>query len=346
MEHIKHFRRSHMLVSAAMPDSPTQISILVYDVDQLHTYSLTDLLNNDISLKENQVLWVQVTGLQNQEMIHAIGDHFKLHSLAIEDVLKPYQRPKVEAYDHYEFIVLRFLSVQNKAIYSQQLSMFLGKNYVISFLEHPSEMIENLSHTLFHSESPLRSRGADYLAYSMLDFATDNIFQVLVCQGEKLDYYENKITSKSNENLMREIRLFIKTELRTLRQLLWANREIFNNLLRNELGLIQENNKPYFRDCYDHAISQIDLLESQREGAMTLVDMHLSNMAHQVGYIMKVLTLISVIFTPPMLFTSWWGMNFRNMPELSWPHGYLFGIIIIIMSAIIPLILFWWKKWL
>jgi magnesium transporter len=324
---------------------PTQVKVFVYDANRLDVYTLDDLLKQKIQKTDEQVLWVQVTGLETVALIQSIGVYFNFHSLAIEDTLKPCQRAKVDGYDNYQFITSKLLEQKKHKIHDQQLSIFLGENYVVSFLESESILNDVFDKNLQNKLSRLRLRKCDYLAYELLDYATDTIFPILSENSNRLDQYENKIMDDPSEKVMRSVQFF-KRDLRHLRQFLWANHDMLSSLMRNELDLISPTTSVFIRDCYDHAIRQMDLLESQRECAVSLVDIYLSSVTNRLGQVMKILTGISIIFMPPTFLAAVWGMNFKNMPELTWAHGYAFAWIIMLISSIIPSIWFWRKGWL
>jgi magnesium transporter len=325
---------------------PTDIKIIVYNAKEVNFYSLDDLLQHKIPPASQQVLWVRVTGLKNIEEIKAIGEYFSFHTLALEDTINTYQRSKVDDYPGYQFIVTKLVSLEhNKKLASQQLSIFLSQHYVVTFLEHDCEFNQYFDRNISNNLSRLRTRGCDYLVYEILDFVTDSFFPILADTSDLLDNYENKIMLSPTAKLVRNVQLF-KRDLRNLRQVLWTNRDMLSAILRNELDLISDASIVFFRDCYDHAVRQMDLLESQRESAVALVDIYLSSVANKLGQVMKVLTVISIVFMPPTFLAAVWGMNFKNMPELAWPHGYLFSWILMVLSSIIPSYYFWRKGWL
>lgn len=325
---------------------PTEIKVLVYDATELLVYTLDDLLNHRVVQKQDQVLWVQVTGLKDIGMIQSIAQHFSFHPLTIEDTISGYQRAKVDNYPGYQFIVTKYIELgKENELQRQQVSLFLGQNFVVSFLEKPCALLSYFEKNLTNNTSRLRMKSCDYLVYEILDFITDSIFPVMSLNNDRLDNFESIIMEASSETVMREVQLF-KRELRYLRQVLWANRDMLSALMRNELELMHEYTLIYMRDCYDHAVRLMDILESLRESAVSLVDVYLSSVANKLGQVMKVLTGISIIFMPPTFLAAVWGMNFKHMPELDWTHGYLLAWIIMIISAILPSLYFWRKGWL
>jgi magnesium transporter len=322
----------------------TQVSVFVYDDKQINTYTLEDLLTNKFTLSSSQVLWVRVTGLQTSAIIQAIATHFHFHPLALEDTLKTNQRAKVDNYDGYQFVVAHLLELQKNIIQCQQLSLFLGPQYIVSFLETASRLSDLFEKNLQNSIGRSQLKGYDYLLYEILDYTTDCIFPILENYSDHLDSYETAVMSQPDATLIHAIQFF-KRDLRTLRQIIWANRDMLSALMRNELGLIDKSTHVFIRDCYDHSVRQMDLLESQRESALSLVDIYLSSATNRVGQVMKILTGISIIFMPPTFLAAVWGMNFQE-PEYHWAHGYLFAWTLMLIVSIIPSIWFWRKGWL
>lgn len=322
----------------------TQTSVFIYDDQKIQAYTLEDLLTGRCTVTGTQSLWVRVTGLANLEVIQAIGNYFHFHPLAIEDTLSTNQRAKVDNYDTYQFIVTHLLEIKKNTIHHQQLSIFLGHQYIVSFLEDDSTLAAHFEKNLHHALGRQHLKGCNYLLYEILDFTLDRIFPILETYSDHLDHYESAVLSDPNEKLMHAIQLF-KRALRILRQIIWANRDMISILMRNELGLLSNTSHAFIRDCYDHATRQMDLLESQRESAYSLVDIYLSSATNRVGQVMKILTGISIIFMPPTFLAAVWGMNFAE-PEYHWTHGYLFAWIMLIIVSIIPSIWFWRKGWL
>ncbi|MCD6048206.1 MAG: magnesium and cobalt transport protein [Gammaproteobacteria bacterium] len=325
--------------------APTEVKVIVYNAKHVNYYTLNDLVQHKVSPGPDEVLWVEVTGLKDVEVIKTIGTYFSFHPLALEDTLNTYQRAKVDDYTGYQFIVTKLLDTSKEPLASQQLSIFLGHNYVVTFLERPSPLNLYFEKNIANSSSRLRARAGDYLAYELLDYATDTVFPILSKNSDILDGFENSIMEKPTARVIRQVQFF-KRELRFLRQILWSNRDMLSSLMRNELDLISEGTTVFFRDCYDHAVRQMDLLESQRESAVSLVDIYLSSMANRLGQVMKILTVISIVFMPPTFLAAVWGMNFKYMPELEWTHGYLFAWIIMILSSVLPSLYFWRRGWL
>ena len=324
---------------------PTEVKVVVYDAKKLTYHTLDDLLRGVIEPSADKVLWVEVVGLADTDQVKAICQHFNFHSLAVEDTLTLHQRPKVDDYDHYQFIVSELITVEQGKNIQQQVSIFLGQHYLVSFSERPSSLNLTLEKNLQGQATQLRSKGVDYLLYEIVDFVTDSYFPVMATYSDKLDVFQNLVLTTPESSILRQVQVF-KHDLRQLRQVVWTNRDMLSVLLRNELGLITAPTLMFMRDCYDHAVRQIDILESQRDNASSLVDLYLSSTANRLGEIMKVLTVISIVFMPPTFLAGVWGMNFKNIPELSWHYGYFFAWICLLLSSIVPTYLFWHMGWL
>ncbi len=323
----------------------TEIKIFIYDAHEFETYTLSDLLDNHIKPQEGKVLWVQVTGLANVDEIKALCTHFNFHSLAIEDTFSVHQRPKVDDYEHYQFIVSKYLELIKGKINVQQISLYFGEGYLVSFAERHCDINLISEKTLPNASMQLRARGADFLLYEIIDCTTDSYFPVMSVYNDKLDGFENLVLGKMPGGVLRQVQQF-KHDLRSLRQVVWTNRDMLSVLLRNDLNLISDGVIVFLRDCYDHAVRQMDILESQRDSALSLIDLYLSSTANRLGQIMKVLTAISIVFMPPTFLVGVWGMNFKNMPELSWKYGYVFAWGMLILVSILPLTWLWRSGWL
>jgi len=273
------------------------------------------------------VVWVNVDGLGDVDTIRQIGEIFSLHGLALEDVVNVHQRPKVEAYEKYLFVVLHML-LAGERLATEQLSLFLGSNFVLTFQERPGgDSFALVRDRVRKNQGRIRTAGSDYLAYALLDAVVDSYFPALEQYGERLDAIEQEVITRPDRDTASNINR-IKRDLLVLRRALWPLREIINSLLREGTALLAEETRTHLRDCYDHAVQIIDLLETDRETAFGLLDFYLLSISNRTNEIMKLLTIIATIFIPLSFIASVYGMNFRpeaspwNMPELNWYWGY------------------------
>jgi magnesium transporter len=292
------------------------------------------------------VVWVDVQGLGDVALVTRIGEMFDLHRLALEDVLNSHQRPKVETYGAHLFIVARMPTGAGDGD-CEQLSVFLGDGYVLTFHEHPTPLFEAVMTRVREGRGRLRRAGADYLAYALLDAAVDAFFPVLERVGERLESVEGTVIARPDVDLVPRIH-DLKRDLLALRRAVWPMRELFNGLVRDETEVVSDQTRVYLRDCYDHTVQLIDVIETYREIASGLVDVHLSSVSARLNEVMKVLTVISTIFMPLSFITGLYGMNFDrsasrwNMPELGWPFGY--PLALLLMAVVALVMLAWFRR--
>jgi len=272
------------------------------------------------------VVWVNVDGLADLDFIRAIGRMFAVHRLALEDVVNVHQRPKVEEYEDHLFIVSRMASIDD-APHTEQFAMFLGDGYLLTFQERAGDCFDPVRKRIRLHRGHIREAGADYLAYALLDAVVDGYFPVLEDYGEDLEILEESVLAAPQSDHIAQIHE-MKRDLLALRRAIWPQREMISALTRDASKHIAEQTRVYLRDCYDHTIQLIDILETYREVASGLVDVYLSSVSARMNEIMKVLTIIATIFIPLSFITGLYGMNFRsdvspwNMPELAWYFGY------------------------
>ncbi len=275
-----------------------------------------------------------------------------MHPLALEDVLNTGQRPKVEEYDELLFLILSMPHIREGAPVIEQVSIFLGENYLISFHGGDYDPFEPLRQRLRKKGGRIRQQQADYLLYCVLDLIIDQGYPVLESFGEAIENIEGEVLALNAKQVTLTKVHEIRRELLLLRRSLWPQREVVNDLLRSENGLIKESSLVYLRDCYDHATQILELLENYREMASNLIDIYLSSSSHRLSEIMRVLTMIATIFIPLTFVVGLYGMNFNHpsspwaMPELHWYFGYpiVWGIMIIVVIGM--LIYFKRKHWL
>jgi magnesium transporter len=334
------------------PDAhPTRLDLIVYDRD--HIQELPDATEKQLSaaITPARIVWIDVVGLDNLELIERIGSLFNLHPLAMEDVVNTYQRAKAETFSDHLFVATRMPTGDGSTGRTEQLTLFVGKGYVLSFREHPGDWLEPVRHRLRVGRGRIRSAGADYLAYALLDAATDHYFPLLEALGERLELLEDAVTVAPARHQVAEI-YAVKHELLSLRRALWPQREMLNGLIRDESSLIAPATKIYLRDSYDHVIQLMDIVETYREIASGLVEIYLSAMSTRLNEIMKVLTVIATLFMPLGFIAGIYGMNFDpaaspwNMPELGWRYGYFFALTLMVVTALGLLLYLWRNGWI
>ncbi len=299
----------------------------------------------------SMVNWINVDGLNDVELLRKLGEHFHIHPLALEDVLNTTQRPKVENYDDHFFIVSEMIYEENQRITLEQLSIFLGKFYVLTIQEESEhDVFEQVRSRLRAGRGYARSMKADYLAYALLDATVDQFYPILESIGDSIETIEEELLRKPTRETLR--RLYEqKRLLLQLRRTAWPQREIFSTLIRDDSGLILKETQVFLRDCYDHTSQVIDLLESFRDLSTGLMDVYLSSLGFRTNEIVRVLTVISSIFIPLTFLAGVYGMNFNteypwNMPELNWPFGYLLCLGLMASIGVGMILFFRRKKWL
>jgi len=291
--------------------------------------------------------WINVSGIHDPEILRHIGECYNIHPLALEDILNTEQRPKVEDYDNYLFIVLKMLTPEasGDGIVVEQISIVLGPNYVISFQEKPEDVFEGIRTRIRDPKGRFRARGADYLAYALLDAIVDNYFAVLESVSERIeDLEEDLIRDPSTETLQSVQRL--KRQLIFLRKSVWPLREVLAFLDRGDSRLIQSATIVYLRDVYDHTIQVADTIDSLRDIVSAMHDTYLSSVSNRLNEVMKVLTIYATIFIPLTFLVGVFGMNFRYLPGLEWHWGYFSVWGIMIVTAGVMLVYFRRKQWL
>ncbi len=321
---------------------------------QLVDYSASDCrVHEDISvdacrasLKNECNTWIHVEGHPTEAAMRELGDAFGLHPLALEDVLNTGQRPKLEEFEDQLFIVLAMPVQTDHRVEVSQLSLFLGTNYLLSFHEGDFEPFRPLLKRLQDTASRLRRRGTDFLLYSLVDIAIDQGFPVLDHFGTRLEDLEERILQTSGSAPLTDIHA-TRRELILLRRMLWPQREVLNQLLRQE-HLVQEETHIYLRDCYDHSIQVIELVETYRDMTGSMLEIYLSAVSNRMNEVMRVLTMIATVFIPLSFIVGIYGMNFDrgaspwNMPELGWRYGYplLWGV----MIAVVVTMLYYFRR--
>jgi magnesium transporter len=334
------------------PEAPhPDIRLFAYGPDQL--VERQGLSPHDIRecLDQWPVLWVDVEGLGHADTIQALGDIFGLHRLALEDVVNVHQRPKIEEYGEYHYIVARMATLSEQ-LETEQLSLFLGKNFVLTFQEgRPGDCLEPVRERIRQKRGRIRDAGIDYLVYAILDAVVDCYFPLLEEYGERLEAIEDEIVEHPSHASVPRVH-GIRRDLLTLRRAVWPQRETFSTLLREETPLVSSETRLYLRDCYDHTSQLIDLIETYRELGADLTDIYLSSIGNRTNEIMRVLTVIATIFIPLTFIAGVYGMNFNpgaspwNMPELNWFWGYPLALVLMSAVAIGQLIFFRTRGWL
>ena len=292
------------------------------------------------------ITWLNIDGLQDIKLFEDVGQLFGLHPLVLEDIISTDQRPKTEDYGDYIYIVLKnFRGQENESLLSDQVSIILGKGFILSFQERESGLFESIKDKIRKNKGRIRKEGADYLAHAIIDNIVDNYFVVLENLEEKIDYLEDDLVKKTTPSTLEAIHI-LKRELILLRKSLWPLREAVSALERSDSPLINKSTGIYFKDIYDHIIAIIDTVETFRDMLSGMLDIYLSTISNRLNEVMKVLTIIATIFMPLTFLAGVYGMNFKYMPELEYRWGY-FGVLgIMLVIALLMLRYFKKKKWI
>lgn len=330
---------------------PTEIRLIAYGPAGFVEERLRDPEQIPPYLERYPVVWVDVDGLGNADAITRLGKVFNLHPLSLEDVVNVHQRPKVEAYPGYLFIVAVMVCC-SPTLEQEQFSLFCGQNFVLTFQERPGgDSFEPVRQRLRAGRGLHRESGPDYLTYSLLDAVVDAYFPVLERYSERLEKLEEEVLSHPHQRLVRDIH-DAKHDLLLMLRLVWPLREALNTLIRDPAPEIRDATRVYLRDCYDHSVQILDLLELYRELGSDLINLYLSNVSNRMNDIMRVLTVIATIFIPLTFIVGIYGMNFDpesspwNMPELRMYYGYPVTWLVMLATAAGFLWFFYRKGWL
>lgn len=292
------------------------------------------------------VLWINVDGLHQVEVIEKVGRSFGLHPLILEDILNTGHRPKMEDFGDFIFVTLKMLSFDSNTnkIDREQVSLVLGPNYILSFNEREDEIFNPLKEHIRKGLGRLRNMGADYLFYALLDSIVDSYFMVLESLGERIEFLEERLVTNPSPVTLNSIHN-LKTGMIFLAKSVWPLREIIAGLGRGESQLVKESTGVYLRDVYDHTIQVIDTVETYRDMITGMLDIYLSSINNRIGEVMKVLTVIATIFIPLTFIVGIYGMNFKYMPELEWKWSYPVVWLIMIIIGVLMGVYFKKRKW-
>jgi magnesium transporter len=322
------------------------LSLIEYGPDQLHEKRFESLAECQACEPTLPLQWLNVYGLHEPQVMAEIGRRFKLHPLVLEDILNTDQRPKLDEYDDYLFLVARFFDYDEASmtVSSEQVSIVVGRSFVITFQERPTGSFNPIRDRLRQDRGQIRKLGTDYLAYTLLDAIVDRYYAVLEAVGERAEHLEEELMRHPAPAVLETLH-HLKRETVNLRRAVWPLREIINELTRNNAFFGAEI-QPYLRDIYDHTVHVIESLEAIRDLIAGLLDIYLSTVSNRVNREVRVLTVIALIFLPSTLMAGIFGVNFKFMPLLDNPAG--FGIVIGLMLGVAATlgIVFWRRKWL
>jgi magnesium transporter len=326
------------------------MSLFAYEGHRLvehHGATLADIERRAAGLPK---IWIDVQGLADLELIRGLGERYGLHPLTVADVVHVHQRPKLENHENHLFIVLR-LPHREDALLTEQLSIVLGPDFVLTFQEYPGDCFDPVRERLRRPASALRERGVDYLTYALIDALVDSYFPILEGYGELIEALEEEVIARPEPARVLRIQR-LRRELLEIRRALWPQRDVLSALMREDTPCIAPGTRVFLRDCADHTAQLLDMVEIHREVTSGLLDLHLSSLSTRMNEVMKVLTIIATIFIPLGFIAGLYGMNFDpqispfNMPELDWRFGYPFALALMLAVALGMLAYFWRKGWI
>jgi magnesium transporter len=324
-----------------------KITLIDYDETNFQERELKTIEECFLFKDKPTVTWINLDGLHQVEVLEKLGGCYGIHPLVLEDILNTDQRPKMEDYGEYIYIVLKMLNYNAKSneILAEQISLILGSNFVFSFQEKEGDVFDPLRERIRMGKGRIRRMGADYLAYALLDAIVDNYFIILEKLGEKIELLEDKLVSQPKPETSQTVH-HLRREMIFLRKAVWPLREVVSGLERGGASLIQQSTGIYLRDVYDHTVQAIDTIETYRDMLSGMLDIYLSSISNRTNAVMKVLTIIATIFMPLTFLAGIYGMNFRFMPELEWRWGYPVIWLVMIGIGVFMLVYFRKKKWL
>jgi magnesium transporter len=314
------------------------MSAIAYDGADLKEAEINDIASARALAGPDQKLWIDVQGPPDARLLEEAGAAFGLHPLALADVVNVGQRPKIEDYEDHLFAVVRMVSPDETGFRWEQVSLFIGRGFVLSFQEHPGDCFEPVRQRLRAGRRRIRGNPADYLGAMLVDAVVDGYFPLLEDYGERLEDLETRVLRQPTHAVLSEV-YHAKRELMTFRRAVWPLRDTLNQLLRDGHTVLKKSTLPYLRDTVDHLMQVVDVVETFRELAGSFIDVYLSSVSHRTNEVMRVLTIFATIFIPLTFVAGIYGMNFEVIPELKWRHGYFmfWGVVVVILAGMLLL---------
>jgi len=303
----------------------SRLSVIAFNADTVVDNPVRDAAEAIALIRPGTITWIDVEGLGDPTTLTRLGERFGLHPLALEDALNVPQRAKVERYDTHFFVVLRMIRGRSE-VEEEQVSIFFGPDWVLTVQERPDgDVFDPVREAIRQRRGRVRSAGADYLAYLLLDAVVDGYFPVLEALTERMETAQDDALAQPTEDTLVRIQE-LRRDLLLLRRAVWPMREEIGVLQRDEANLISRETKVFLRDAYDHAVQVLEMVEFLREGTASIMEVYLSAQNQRLNQVMKVLTVIATLFIPLTFIASIYGMNFEIMPELQWRYGYLWAL--------------------
>jgi magnesium transporter len=334
------------------------IRLIEYDRDHVEDREIQDMAELTKTFDSRKITWINIDGLGDVEALKFLGERFNLHPLALEDVLNTGQRPKIEQTSDYIFICVQMVyQNHDRTICGEQVSMFLGRNFLITIQEEGDyDIFDPVRERIRSGRGFIRKSRADYLAYALLDSVIDHYYPALEHLGSEIEELEDQLLEKPSRRMVHTLHEQ-RRQLAQLRRFVWPLRDVVNSMLHDSTAFITPPTRVFLRDCYDHTVQLMDLIETHRELTAALMELYHSSVGMRTNEIMRVLTVITSIFIPLTFVAGVYGMNFAaeaasgekfplNMPELHSPYGYVGVMAFMLLIAIGQLILFRRMKWL
>ncbi len=304
------------------PAEPVRITLYDYDEAHLEAHEVSNIEECYVYKDKPTTTWINVEGVHQADIIEKLGSHYGLHPLLLEDIMNTEQRPKIEDFEDYVFLVLKALYMEDAQLQTEQVCVILGKNFVISFQESRDSVFHTIRERLKNGKGRIRRMGADYLAYTLLDAVVDGYFYILEAIGEKIEAAELELMTAPTRATMERI-YGLKREILFLRKAIWPLRELIGNLKKLESRLFKKATAIYLRDVYDHINAVGETVSTFVETISDMQEIYLGSLNTRLNATMKVLTVVTTIFIPLTFITGVYGMNFPDLPGLNTPGAYL-----------------------
>ncbi len=322
----------------------TRLYVFNYDEQRLEEKALKDVEECLAYKDKGGVTWINIDGLHEPEVLEKLGKAFGLHPLMLEDIANTEQRPKLEDYNDYLYVVVKMLYRPDHSILAEQLSLVIGKNLLISFQERQDIVFDPIRERLRNGKGRARMLGADFLAYQLIDAVIDNYFIVLERLSDEVEALEARVIAAPKPDGLHNLHR-LKKDMIYLRRSVWPLREVIAAMQRGDSPLIGEAMRMYLRDVYDHVAAAADAVEAMRDLLNSMLEIYMSNMSNRLNEVLKVLTVITTLFIPITFIAGVYGMNFKYMPELDWPWGYPAALLLMSVVAAGMFMYFKRKKW-
>ncbi|MCD4845048.1 MAG: magnesium/cobalt transporter CorA [Methanosarcinales archaeon] len=312
-----------------------RITIIDYDETQFQERELETIEESFPFKDTSTITWINIDGLHQLEIIEKIGKHFNIHALVLEDIANTEQRPKMEDFDDYLFLILKMICFEekDKRIKVEQVGLILGSNFVISFREEKGNVFDPVRQRIISKKGRIRKKGADYLAYALIDVIVDSYFLILERIGDQIEDLEEDLMDGPRQETMQAIHS-LKRELLQFRKSVWPLQEMISKLEKGESEMFNESTQIYLKDVHDHTIHVIDTIEIFHDMLSGLLDLYISSVSNKMNEIMKVLTIIATIFIPLTFIAGVYGMNFKYMPILEWRYGYPMVLLVMLIIGV------------